>query len=148
VLHSYFHYTLYRKLDNNHKRILGIRLKLIEKHLRDTISILEHKGNATFELYSIRDNIDLEDKIKIIDIINSMLDEIRQIKKKFVLETDEETIRSHVLGHLNDVWTILEDSTPDNMRGYSRISELDNELLSPHILKLHNTLEDIARRYP
>jgi hypothetical protein len=146
MLHSYFHYTPHRKLDNNHKRILGIRLKLIEKHLRDTISILEHKGNATFELYSITDNIDLEDKIKIINIINSMLDEIRQIKKKFVLESDEETIRSHVLGHLNDVWTILEDSTPGNMRGYSRISELDNELLSPHILKLHNTLEDILKK--
>jgi hypothetical protein len=133
-------------LDNNHKRILGIRLKLLEKHLRETISILEHKSDITFELYSIRDNIESEDKIKIINVINLMLDEIRQIKKKFVLESDEETIRSHVLGHLNDVSTILEDSTPDNMRGYSRISKLDNELLSPHILKLHNTLEDIFKR--
>ena len=125
---------------------MGIRLKLLEKHLRETISILERKSNITFELYSITDNIDSEGKINIINIINSMLDEIRQIKKKFVLESDEETIRSHVLGHLNDVWAILEDSTPDNMRGYSRISELDNELLSPHILKLHNTLEDIFNR--
>lgn len=146
MLHSYFYHTLYGKLDNYHKRILGIRLKLLEKHLRETISILEHESNIRFELYSIRDNIDSEDKIKIINIINSMLDEIRKIKKKFLLEPDEETITSHVLGHLNDVWTILEDSTPDNMRGYSRISELDNELLSPHILKLHYTLEDILKR--
>jgi len=75
-----------------------------------------------------------------------MLDEIRQIKKKFILESEEETISSHLIGHLNDVWTILEDSRPDNMRGYSKMSELDNELLGPHILKLHNMLEDIIKR--
>lgn len=50
------------------------------------------------------------------------------------------------MGHLNDVWAILEDSRPDNVRGYSKMSELDNELLSPHILKLHNKLEDIFKR--
>jgi hypothetical protein len=50
------------------------------------------------------------------------------------------------MGHLNEIWTTLEDSRPENMRGYSRISELDNELLSPHILKLLTMLEDILNR--
>lgn len=79
-------------------------------------------------------------------ITNSMLDEIREIKVKFVLEPEEESIRSHLMGHLNEIWTSLEASRSENMMGYSRMSELDNELLSPHILKFLKMLEAIFKR--
>jgi hypothetical protein len=110
------------------------------------VGIESNTYDSAFILYSIRDNIDSEDRTKIVNIVSYMLDEIKQVKEKFVLEPEEETIRSHLIGHLNDVWTILHDSRPDNMSGYSRMSEPDNELLSPHILKLHNMLEDIFKR--
>jgi hypothetical protein len=81
---------------------------LIEKHLRDTVSTLECNVNdSTFILYSIRDDIGSEDRMKIIRIVSFMFDEIRKIKEKFVLESEEETITSHLMGHLNEIWTTI-----------------------------------------
>lgn len=84
VINPFFCNTLYRRLDYDHKRILWIRLKLVEKHLRDIVSTLESNTyNSAFILYSIRDNIDSEDRMNIISITSFMLDEIRQIKKVY-----------------------------------------------------------------
>ena len=77
-------------MDYNHKRILRIRLLLIESHLRDILGNLgSDTSNSTFILYSIRNNISSEDRIKILSTVNSMLDEIRQMKENFALESEE-----------------------------------------------------------
>jgi hypothetical protein len=134
-------------MDYNHKRILRIRLLLIESHLRDIISKLgSDTSNSTFILYSIRNNISSEARIKVISIVNSMLDEIRQMKENFILESEEKSLRSNILGHLQAIWTTLQDSRPEKMSGYGTFSELDKELLGPRILNLLTMLEDIFKQ--
>lgn len=133
-------------MDYNHKRILGIRLLLIERHLRDIISELKsNSSNSTFILYSVRNTISPEVSIKILDTVDSMLDEIRLMKVKFALESEEQAVRKNILGHLNGIWTTLEDTRPEKMYGYGRMSDHDKELLSPHILKLLVMYEDIFK---
>lgn len=120
---------------------------MIESHLRDIISNLgSDTSNSTFILYSIRNNISSESRIKIFSIVNSMLDEIRQMKENFILESEEKSVRSNILGHLQAIWTTLEDSRPEKMSGYGTLSELDKELVGPRILNLLTMLEDIFRQ--
>jgi predicted ATP-dependent serine protease len=95
-------------MDYNHKRILRIRLLLIESHLCDIISELESDTtNSTLILYSVRNNMSSEIRIQILSTVNSMLDEIRHMKENFALESEEKSIRSNIWGHLQAIWTTL-----------------------------------------
>ena len=85
-------------------------------------------------------------RIQILSTVNSMLDEIRHMKENFALESEEKSIRSNISGHLQAIWTTLQDSRPEKMSGYGRMSTLDKELLSPCILNLLTMLEDIFRQ--
>jgi hypothetical protein len=132
-------------MEYNHRRILRIRLLLIESHLRDTIHKLgSNTDTSNFILYSIKNNIDHESKIRLLGTINSMLDEISQMKEKFALESEEQPIRKKILGRLNEIWTTLEDTRPEKMaRGYGSMSKFDEEMLRPHIHKLLSMVDDI-----
>lgn len=91
---------------------------VVENHLRDIISELKSdSSNSTFILYSIRNTISPEVRTRILDTINSMLDEIRLMKDKFALESEEKTVRQSILGHLSGIWTTLEDTRPEKMSG-------------------------------
>jgi hypothetical protein len=131
-------------MDYNHKRILRIRLLVIENHLRDTIHKLESNKLSTFILYAIKDNIDHESKKKLLGTINSMLHEISQMKDKFALESEEKSVRQNIMGHIAEIWTTLEDTKPENMaRGYGSMSKTDEELLRSHVHKLLSMVDDI-----
>ena len=131
-------------MDYNHTRILRIHLLSIERHLRDTIHKLESNKLSTFILYSIKDNIDHESKKKLLGTINSMLDEISQMKDKFALESEEKSVRQAIMGHIAEIWTTLEDTRPERMaRGYGSMSKTDEELLRSHIHKLLSMVDDI-----
>jgi len=120
---------------------------LIESHPRDIISELESDTtNSTLILYSVRNNMSSEVRIQILRTVNSMLDEIRHMKENFALESEEKSIRSNISGHLQAIWTTLQDSRPEKMSGYGTMSTLDKELLSPCILNLLTMLEDIYRQ--
>ena len=87
-------------MDYNHKRILRIRLLLIESHLCDIISELESDTtNSTLILYSVRNNMSSEVRIQILSTVNSMLDEIRHMKENFALESEEKSIRKQYILH-------------------------------------------------
>src|SRR5690348_3056995 len=103
-------------MDYNHTRILRIRLLLIESYLRDTINKLEFiSNNSTFILYSIKNNIDQQSKKRLLRSINSMLDEINQMKEKFALEAEEKSVRQSILGRIDGIWTTLEDTRPEKL---------------------------------
>jgi hypothetical protein len=133
-------------MDYNHTRILRIRLILIESHLRSIISELGRSdaNNLTFILYSIRNDVSFGTRTEMLSTVNSMLDEIRQMKENFALESEEQSIRKDVLGHLNGIWTTLEDTIPEKLaKGYGNMSKFDEELLRPYILKLLSLVDDI-----
>jgi hypothetical protein len=92
-------------MDRNHKRILWICLLLIENNLRYIMSKLGSNTNTSnFILYSVINTIDSETRINILTTINSMLDEISQMKR-FALESEEQYIRQKILGRLDEIWT-------------------------------------------
>lgn len=132
-------------MDDNHKRILQVRLLLIEKHLRNILHNLENDANSsTFILYSIKNTIDHDLKARLINIINSMFNEIAQMKIKFKLESEEQSAIRSILGNLDEIWTTLEDTRPEKLaKGYGSISKVGEELLRPCVLKLLLMIDNI-----
>lgn len=132
-------------MDYVHKRVLNIHFRLIEKCLRDITSILEaNTNNRHFILYSVRNNVDSELRIRIFKISALMLEEIQKMKEEYTLESEEElTVKRKVLSNLNEVWGPLKDLATGRMHGYDRLSDRDKELLNPHFIKLYAMIEDI-----
>ena len=132
-------------MNDNHTRILQVRLLLIERCLRDIISKLEYDtNNSIYILYSFKNTITHERRTKILDIINSMFNEINQMKKKFALESKEISVIKSITGDLDEVWTTLENTRPEKMSiGYGNMSNIDEELLRPNILTLLPMVENI-----
>jgi enolase len=133
-------------MDYNHKRILRIRLLMIESDLRDIISKLVSDTNTSnFILYSVKNTIDSERKQKILTAIDSMLNEISQIKEEFSLESEEQSIRQKILGQLNEIWTTLLDTRPESLVGYDSLSDSDAQLLNQLTKKLISMTDEIYK---
>jgi hypothetical protein len=125
-------------MNDNYLRILRVRLLLIEKCLRDIIDKLEYDSrNSIFIMYSFKNTIDYDRRTRLLGIINSMLDEINQMKKNFALESEELSVIRSIMGNLDDIWTTLEDTRPEKLsEGYGIMSKVDEDILRHGILKL------------
>jgi hypothetical protein len=88
-------------------------------------------SDSEFILYSIVDDVDPEKRSKILNRINLMFDEIKQMKEKFALEFETKSQRRSVIGHLNEIWILLEELMPKRMKNYGDLSLSDEVLLSP-----------------
>jgi len=131
-------------MDENHRRALMSGLIVVEKQLHEICSELAQNGNHSSSiLYSRINNIDQRTAKRILNIVMSMLDEIRQVKEKFELESEEESVHTQVHSKLSEIWTILEDLIPEKLEAYGRMYKADKELLRPHILRLLSILNDI-----
>src|SRR5207249_3280220 len=128
--------------DYIHRRVLSIHFRLIESCLRDITSTLEANTNDRhFVLYSVRNNVDSESRMRIFKITALMLEELRKIKEEFMLETEEElTVRSDVLSNLNQIWAASKDLASGRLYDYERLSDHEKQLLNPHLVKLYSML--------
>ena len=131
-------------MNENHRRALGSSLQLIERYLNMISEELDREGkNLSSILDSIIYDVDPHTKEKILNVVASMLDEIRQLKETFKLERNEKSLRRWVYTTLVGVWIILEDLRPEKLKAYGQMSDADKKLLEPHILKLLRMLDEI-----
>jgi hypothetical protein len=133
-------------MDENHKRALRSGLIVVEKLLHEICDDLVQNGDHTTSiLYAKINDVDPRSAKKLLNLTESMLDVIRQIKEKFDLGSNQESIRSLVYSRLSEIWTILEDLRPEKLKAYGQMSKADSELLRPYILRLLCMLDDIFR---
>lgn len=129
-----------------HRRLLSIRLRLVEKCVYDVKNMLEANTNDRhFILYSINNNVNSELRMKIFMVSSLMLEQIHKMKEEFKLESQEveASVKNNLLRNLNEVWAPLKDLVAGRMHGYDRLSDHDKQLLNPHFVKLYAMLEDI-----
>lgn len=129
-----------------HRRLLSIRLRLIEKCLFETKCLLEATANDRhFILYSVKDNADSDLRLRIFRVSSLMIEQIQEMKQEFNLQSEEEenSIKKIVLGNLNEAWSSLKDMKEGKIRGHDQLSNQDKQLLNAHIIKLYSMIESI-----
>ncbi len=133
-------------MDYLHRRLLSIRLRLIEKCLFETKRLLETTANDRhFILYSIKDNVDSDLRVRIVKVSSLMIEQIHKMKQEFHLQSEEEddSIKKIVLSNLNEAWSSLKDLRAGKIHGYDQFSAQDKQLLNIHITKLYALIERI-----
>ncbi len=93
-------------------------MRFVETRLRTIMDILKSNNNAaTFLLYSKKNNMDSETRDKILQTIETMLNEIRHVRDEFGLEQEVESLKRKIDVNLDEIWTTLLDTRPEKMRG-------------------------------
>jgi len=134
-------------MDENHKRVLGSSLLVIERRLRQIGQDLQQSGEeADSVLQSTINDVDPETRRRIVDVVTSMLDEINQIKELFNLEVAHKSLRWHIIATLSEIWNILADLKPEKVsRAFGHMSDDVQDAWRPHISRLSNMLDDLLR---
>jgi hypothetical protein len=134
------------KLRESHERALMSSLSVMEDNLQRIRALLK-EGNPTEQTitYHRVDNIDPKSKPRIINVITDMLNEIKQMKELFQLETEEINLGAEISAALNEIWIILVDLNPESLEAYGELEESDKALIEPHALSLLNKLDKIRQ---
>ncbi len=132
-------------MDENHKRVLSNSLLIIEEDLRKISSKLQQaEGTVDTIFYFKLNDIDQITATRILSDAQSMLQEIKRIKKEAELETREKSIKKEVYSLIIEIWTLLEDLRPERLNAYGLLSKRDKELLKPHVQELLKMVDDMA----
>jgi hypothetical protein len=135
-------------MDYLHRRLLSIRLRLIEKCLFETKHLLEDTANDShFILYSIKNNVDSDLRDRIFRVGSLMIEQIQKMKQEFNLQSEEEEhgIKTIVLSNLNEAWSSIKDLRAGKIHGHDQLSAQEKQLLNVHIIKLYTMIESIYR---
>jgi hypothetical protein len=133
-------------MDYVHRRLLSIRLRLVEKCLFEIKSILETTTNDRhFILYSVKNNVDSDLRMKIFRVSSLMIEQIQKMKQEFNLQSEEEedSVKKIVLSNLNEAWSSLKDMKEGKIHGRDQLSNRDKRLLNAHIIRLYSMIESI-----
>jgi hypothetical protein len=124
-------------------------LRFIERRLRRIIDTLELNTNdRSFLLYSIKSDIGLETKNRVLDTTKAMLNEIQLLKDKFELQEDVEHLKRRIDVLLDEIWTTIADTRPEKMLGYGKMSKRDEDSVSSYTLKLLGMAEYLLFNKP
>ena len=137
-------------MEENHKRVLGSSLSIIERRLRQIAQDLQQTGEETDAvLQSTINDIDPETRRRIIDVVTSMLDEINQIKELFNLEATHKSLRWHIITQLSEIWNTLDALKPEKVgRAFGQMSDDVQDAWRPHISRLSNMLDELYQELP
>jgi hypothetical protein len=136
-------------LGNGVRLFLANDLRFIERRLRRIMDTLELNTNDQFFLlYSIKSDIDLETKNRVLDTTKAMLNEIQQLKDEFELKEDVEGLKRRIDVLLDEIWTTIADTRPEKMLGYGNMSKRDEDSVSSYTLKLLSMAEYVLFNKP
>lgn len=138
------------KITVSHRNSIRSSLLVTERHLRSIQYKLEHESDANTIMYRSIGILELGSKLRILKLINAMLEEISEIREEFNLEVSDEDLVGEVAASLSEIWVVLEEITPDHLVAYGPVSKKEKYLIGPKVagllMKLDTLEEELQSR--
>jgi len=116
-------------MDENIQRAINSGLSIVERGLRNIIKDLKEDNESEWILRKSLNDIDEETARQLTEKAELMLDDIREFDNAYKLEKNLESTRWRLTTSLSEIWSILNELTPEHLRGYGTMTpEEDNEL--------------------
>jgi len=123
-------------MDQNVQRAINSGLSIVERNLRNLIKQLEENSGSDWILRKSVNDIGEEDGRQLIEKSHLMLNYIRELEKIYNLEQNLESRRWRLLTDLSEIWTVLNELAPEQLRGYGTMTHGDDKLLTDRINKI------------
>ncbi len=123
-------------MDQNVHRAINSGLSIVERNLRNLIKQLEENSGSDWILRKSVNDIGEENGRRLIEKSCLMLNYIRELEKKYNFEQNLESRRWRLLTDLSEIWTVLNELTPEQLRGYGTMTRGDDKLLTDRINKI------------
>jgi|SRR5208282_3351413 len=124
------------KIDDVPYQVVDSGLSIVERNLRNLIKQLEENSGSDWILRKSVNDIGEENGRRLIEKSCLMLNYIRELDKKYNFEQNLESRRWRLLTDLSEIWTVLNELTPEQLRGYGTMTRGDDKLLTDRINKI------------
>jgi hypothetical protein len=121
------------KLLNEHQhRALSTRLGLLDRQLYDAERLIrgELGSGPMFETWS---DLSAEEKEILLPLLAEAREVLRKLRDRFALCAERRDVRRWLLGHFSVLWSILQDSHAEKLKGFGEVAfdlapQLDPEI--------------------
>jgi len=120
-------------LDENVRRAVNSGLLIVERNIRNLIKELEHNQNSNWILQKSVNDIPEESIRKLIEKSELMLTGIRRLEQTYNLEQNIVSTRWRLMNSLAEIWSVLNELTPERLTGYGSITAGENDTLTMRI---------------
>lgn len=132
-------------IPDNHKRSLSVVAHNIENSINDIENLLttDQQNKLTEKLIRNVNEKEREDILKLAKIVREKNEKMfSELGLHTNFSYEDRIVRSRI-GH---IWTLLEDSTPESLKGYGELTKEQGDLIRMHVnslLETVNKLQDI-----
>jgi len=120
-------------VDENVRRAVNSGLLIVERNIRNLIKELEHNQNSNWILQKSVNDIPEESIRKLIEKSELMLTGIRRLEQTYNLEQNIVSTRWRLMNSLAEIWSVLNELTPERLTGYGSITAGENDTLTMRI---------------
>lgn len=120
-------------MDENVRRAVNSGLLIVERNIRNLIKELEHNQNSNWILQKSVNDIPEESIRKLIEKSELMLTGIRRLEQTYNLEQNVVSTRWRLMNSLAEIWSVLNELTPERLTGYGSITAGENDTLTMRI---------------
>ena len=130
------------ELPPDHKRSLSVVARNIEDSLNDiTVRLQANPSNA--QLHNVEPSFTSAERTFILKIVEEIRRSLLNLIENFDIHPSSVTEFQIVQAQYTHIWTLLQDSYSDKMKGYGEIQENEARLLDEHITKLAGQVEKL-----
>jgi len=120
-------------VDENVRRAVNSGLLIVERNIRNLIKELEHNQNSNWILQKSVNDIPEESIRKLIEKSELMLTGIRRLEQTYNLEQNVVSTRWRLMNSLAEIWSVLNELTPERLSGYGSITADEKDTLTMRI---------------
>ncbi len=132
------------KLPPNYQRVFSSLTEIIEREAWELLQLLENPGREG-EIIRTTVSFTPEERKEIMLRLETLLEEnrhlFRELKAKPAIYPEKQIFNAKV----TQLWTILNDSHPDKMKGYGPLKKEEKEWIGEHVNRLLEIINELKR---
>ena len=123
-------------MDQDVLRAINSGLLIVERNIRALTKELREDPDSEWILRKSVSDVNKATVRQLTEKSDLMLNEIRELEQACKLSRNVDSRRWRLTTNLPEIWSILNELTPDGLRGYGTMTQQESELLTTHINKM------------
>lgn len=130
-------------LNENHKRRLAVAMAMVDAAAARILDLLDERTSAAL-MTVVAQTVSQEERQELRSALARLQPLTAKFAHKYGLEKHRKDLRRTIVAEISQVWTILENSRPDRMKGMGKVAEPMAEVLDRDLGRMLAIVEEIT----